>query len=280
MAKIRTQADRRKHAVFTDQFGRKWETEIEKDTMHPCTAVTPKGWREADGCVTPDIYKTYPKIDDPFAMVINLEDWIQHLEERQRDYEQTAANTAMYMSPDDNGARLFRSAEDGTIFIARALRNIIGPIPAPPDLVRAMRAGNKWALGLINPETRKPYPRPKWADKFFPVVAAPKDEFPDEYEDDEDAGGFEDAVPEEAARFPDEEGDRPEEDEPANDEPPNEPGDLDADDPFSHLANVATKVQKAPVKTAPPKPAPKAAKKAAPKPKPIPKPATSTPSKE
>jgi hypothetical protein len=285
MGKIRTQADRRKHAVFVDQFGRKWETQIEKDTMHPCTVVTPKGWREPEGCVTPEVYKSYPHVDDPFAMVIKVDEWIQALEEAQQAYEQTAANTAMFMSPDDNGSRLFRAAEDGTIFIARALRGIIGNAPAPADLVKAMKAGNKWALGLINPDTGRPYPRPKWADKFFPVVAAPKNEFPDEYEDEEDSD-FEDAGDAEPEEFPDEPEDRPT-DEAV--EPEQEP-DLDGDYGFSHLSNVtqaAPAPKAAPKKTPIPsmkpvpkpaakKPAPKpVAKKAAPKPapKPIPKPA-------
>lgn len=285
MAKIRTQADRRKHAVFTDQFGRKWETQIEKDTMHPCTAVTPKGWRETPGCVVPDVYKTYPKPDDPFAMVILLNDWIQALEEANSAYESSAANTAMYMSPDDNGARLFRQAEDGSVYIARALLNIVGPRPASPELVKAMRAGNKWALGLTNPLAGRPYPRPKWAEKFFPVVAAPKEEYPDEYEDDDEGEGFEDALADDRAQFPDEEEDRPEgeiqdEAEGEGRSPESWPAalqELEEEDAFSHLANVAT--TRAPAKAAAPKPTPKAAPKPVAKKKPIPKPAAKVPPK-
>lgn len=237
MAKIRTQADRRKHAVFTDQHGRKWFAVIEKDTMHPCSAITPHGgWHEAEGCTVPDVYKTFPDEQDPFRMVIDYATWIADWAEARKDYDGRAATTAAFMSPDDGGTRLITFNDDEEVVaMAPALRKYVGETPKPVELVRAMRAGNKWALGLLNPATGKPYPRPAWAEKFAPkkerTLANEREQFPD-VEDEAIDDDFEDAASDEEleqiardkVEFPDEPEDRLE-----------DGGDLDDDDAFSHL---------------------------------------------
>lgn len=237
MPKVRTQADRRKHAAFTDQHGRKWFAVIEKDTMHPAGAITPKGWLEPEGCIVPDCYKTFPDLQDPFMIVIAYDEWITALEVAEEDYHSRAATSAAFMHPDDSGASLFRMSDNGDVYIAPALKRMVGKPPAPVDLVRAMRSGNKWALGLLNPATGNPYPRPSWAEKFVPVVAVEKDQFPDadEFPDDE---GFEDAGQSEAAEFPDEEAGRlsDEEESGQSDEEIDE-----SNDPLGHLSRILSK---------------------------------------
>jgi hypothetical protein len=198
--KIRTQADRRQHATLMDKEGRKWQAVIEKDTMHPCGVISPKGWRETTGCVVPDQYKTIPDLSDPFALVIDYDKWIEDLEAAHRDYEDRMQTTAMAMDPENQGGNLYRQGIDGSVYRSPSLVRIVGKPPAPIELVRAMRAGNKWSLGLINPATRRPWPRPSWAEKFFPAEVTLEDVYPDEFPDDDAEG---DGDFESASEFPD-----------------------------------------------------------------------------
>ena len=54
------------------------------------------------------------------------------------------------------------------LYLGWALLQMAGIAPQHIDIVRAMKAGNKWALGIAKPDGT-PYPMPPWAD---PLVAS------------------------------------------------------------------------------------------------------------
>src|SRR2546421_174484 len=104
MAKVRTQADRRQYSTMTDRHGRKFWTVVEKDTMHPCTTVSPKGWQPpklfGKTPFLPPDNLMQPAPDDPFALVIDYDTWIADVEREHVAYEERlgAAATMMFGS--------------------------------------------------------------------------------------------------------------------------------------------------------------------------------------
>lgn len=166
MAKVRTQPDRRQDAIFTDQHGRRFKTVVERDTMHPCAALTPYGWKAP--LVTPDKYFQIDK-DEPFRLKIDYDSWIADLEEAAREYDTRLGSNAVMLFGTGAASALQRRDTE--------LLRYTGPAPFPVDPVKAARQGNNWVLGI------KTGPMPEWAKPFFEKPKVEERVFEDVYED-------------------------------------------------------------------------------------------------
>lgn len=156
--RVKSQADRRRTMIYRDQHGRKWSTEIDTDTMHPCVAMTPAGWRAPMPMLVPaQKYLTFTP-GDFGAVTIDYDQWLIDATDANREYRDHLLETAKHH---------FNAGAAAAIEGRNArLLQLAGPGPAAVDFVRAMRAGNKWALGLLKPDGSR-YPMPPWAE---PIV--------------------------------------------------------------------------------------------------------------
>jgi len=190
--KVKGQEDWRRPATLRDQHDRPWATQINKETMHPCIAMTPAGWRSPLAALTPaQKYLTVPQHE--FGKVfVDYDQWIIDWSDAAREYQ----NHLLQVARKEFGAAAMQRIEERD----PKLRLLAGPGPAAVDFVRAMKAGNKWALGIPRADGT-PYPMPAWAasivDTLKPIetydgsdieLDAGIDQFPDvEDETAEDA---------------------------------------------------------------------------------------------
>lgn len=169
--KPQQQHQKRSHHVYTDQFGREWETTLDTTTKPkaaPCSSIMPHGW--SDPLDTPGKYKEWGKANahgekgtDFFRLWINVEQWEQDLLLGHADWKARLVTTAAGMSPKDGGAALLGEGEND---VSPYLLEIVGERPQPVEFVQALIAGNKWARGLDSVV-------PNWAKKLMPIVVLP-----------------------------------------------------------------------------------------------------------
>jgi hypothetical protein len=152
--KVKGQQDYRRPAEFRDQHGRGWATQIDTQTMAPCVALSPYGWSAPlPALVPPQKYLT--TVDGRFGMLtIDYDQWIIDLADASREYREYLLQTAQKHF----GAAAMRAIEERD----PKLKSLAGPPPGALEYVRAMKAGNKWALGLLRPDGQA-YPMPPWA---------------------------------------------------------------------------------------------------------------------
>lgn len=196
MAKIRTQADRRNSVVITDQHGRKFAVWVEKDTMHPCSALVPRGWNPPmlagqTPFLPPEEYVSFPA-DEPFAMRIDYDRWIAFVEQMHKMYDEKISSSAVLLF----GSGAAQAIESKNVELMR----YVGPPPTSVQPIKAARAGNKFVLGLTDK-------MPEWAIPFFSAPVVAEEVFPDVFEDEEEDEvapdptaadeGFEDATEDE-----------------------------------------------------------------------------------
>lgn len=186
--KVKSQADRRRPAILRDQHGRRWTTQIDTETMDPCIPMTPTGWSAPLPTLVPaqKYLRTSPA---EFGVVmIDYDQWLIDLAESSREYR----DHLLQVAQKHFGAAAVRAIEERD----DKLRQLAGPGPAAVEYVRAMKAGNKWALGLLRKDGER-YPCPPWAEPMLDTLRVQEtydgsnvdlsvgaDEFPDVEDDD------------------------------------------------------------------------------------------------
>jgi hypothetical protein len=131
--KRKSQQDYRRAAVLRDQHGRKWGTQVESETMEPCVAMTPFGWSAPMAALVPPQKYLGTNGTEFGVIAIDYDRWIIDLSDAEREYRDHLLQTA---------------------------RQHFGP--AATTYLKAMKAGNKWALGICKPDGTR-YPMPPWA---------------------------------------------------------------------------------------------------------------------
>ena len=173
--KEKDQYERRQHGVvLRDQWDRRWDTTIDKDSGGTCAPINPKGWR--DILDTPAKFKKLVKDEDGrLSLEIMVDDWIAVHEAALVKYDQ-----ALYAD-----AMMLFGAEGPSAYEERkpALINYTGPGPGSIEPLFALKDENAWILG----RTTTPDPR---LTKYFVkrVKARPSfKDVPDEVLDLEEA---------------------------------------------------------------------------------------------
>lgn len=127
---------------WPDQHGRMWAGTINDVSGHPEGMLSPDGWRPPLARLLPD-QKYIKPAGGKFAprLVIDYDAWIADWSEANRTY----ANWALYVAKK-------QYPQGGALeALANKVPQLMAEVGAPPqhvDLVKAMRAGNRWALGL------------------------------------------------------------------------------------------------------------------------------------
>lgn len=157
-----SQASTRTYAVFTDQWDREWGADIEHRTQHPCGPLAAR--------FRAPIYppQKYIVITNTMRRLvrIDLHQWIRDLQEAALQWSQYRDRMAMSMF----GAKAHEAISDAEGNMHPALINVIGRRPMPIEVVQAMIHGNKWALGLKNPDGSSPTKPAKAPRDYFPDV--------------------------------------------------------------------------------------------------------------
>jgi len=193
-------------AVLQDQHGRHWSTQLDQATLHPATPITPDGWDAPFAMLYPPTkYLTFPKA--AFGrLTIDYDRWLIDAADAEKEYR----NWLLQVARTQFGAAALQKIQENDA----DLRRLAGPPPASMEFIKAMKAGNKWALGLLRPDGAR-YPMPPWAasivDTLMPIeswdgtgieTAVDASAYPDV--EDEDALGYTAAMRlAEAARYAD-----------------------------------------------------------------------------
>ena len=152
--KERMWADKVRTGIFRDQHGRPYSTQVDKETGDPAAPLTPTNWRAPFPALYPaPKYQTFPR-DSMGMMVIDYDRWLIDVSDAWKEYSQEL----QFWARKEYGGAAMRALEEGN----PRLRELAGPPPASVEFVRAMRAGNKWALGILKPDGSR-YPMPPWA---------------------------------------------------------------------------------------------------------------------
>lgn len=160
--KTRSFADRVRGATFRDQHGRKWSTQIDKDTGVPTVPLTPTDWRAPfPALFAPAHVMTFPT-GELGLMVIDYDRWITSNVDAWRAYQ----DERLFWARKEYGAAAMQVLEDGG---SPKLRELAGPPPASTEFLKAMKAGNKWALG-IRRDDGTAYPVPAWAQPYLETL--------------------------------------------------------------------------------------------------------------
>ncbi len=153
------------YMLVTDQHGRSWEGEFDLRTL---TWIGPLHLREASPPVDIPLKYVEPvkgKNGRNVAgrVVVREERWLKDTLERLVEWKGDMVKRAKAMYPSNYGEMLKQPTRD--------LLSEVGPGPIDPEFIRAMIAGNKWALGLTDR-------RPSWVtDDMLEGAAALKRAF-------------------------------------------------------------------------------------------------------
>lgn len=141
-------------ARLQDQHGRWWSTQLDQATLHPATPLTPDGWAAPFAMLYPPAkYLTVPK--GAFGQLrVDYERWLIDAADADKEYRQWLLQVARTQF----GAAALQKIQEGDA----DLRRLAGPPPASIEFIKAMKAGNKWALGIPRFDGSA-YPMPPWA---------------------------------------------------------------------------------------------------------------------
>jgi hypothetical protein len=154
--KEREQVDTMVTGVWRDQHGRQWAGMTDKESQAPIS-LRPFGWTPPLPAMTPPAkYHTYHVASRSFT--IEYKGWLDEYAEAQREYQTWEMQVARHHF----GAAALEKIKAGDA----ELRRLAGEPPQDVQFIKAMAAGNKWALGLTRPDGTA-YPRPSWADDAF-----------------------------------------------------------------------------------------------------------------
>lgn len=166
------QAETRTSAVYQDQHGRKWDVTLDTRTRprpSPVCEPSPLDWKyRVPKYLRPDV--SWMKFNDQSRTIfIDYELALSKLGERHKYFNRERQRIAGEMYGDaaheycdqvevdeTTGKRSVKRGKWNT-----TLRRRCGPIPAPLEFIRAMRAGNTWALGFSTVV-------PEWAVPLIP----------------------------------------------------------------------------------------------------------------
>jgi hypothetical protein len=169
---------------FRDQHGRRYHSEIELKTGHPCGPLVPQ-YRAP--LVVPQQYLTLSNDpENPTLLTVNYVKWEADARGARRDWEQEGRARAL---------KMYGDAYDPRKPFGQDVLDIIGPAPSAVEPIIAARQGNSWVLGLTDridlrlakyfePEQLDPQFRPEEPD--FTDRAEQIDDL-DVLDDDEDA---------------------------------------------------------------------------------------------
>lgn len=136
----KSNADKRRSITLTDQHGRPWHGEEDKDTGAVCGRYEPKGWSAPfylpQGGESP--YYVRPE-GRPYDLVLDYDACIAHRKVALAEWKQAVLR---------EGIRLHGQAFDGTPTLA--VLDVVGPQPQPIEPLIAMKQGNRFALGLTD----------------------------------------------------------------------------------------------------------------------------------
>ena len=183
---LKGQPDHRRNQRFTDQHGRTWNSSIELKTGHPTgvmeptwtkglTQLAPSGARVRYAVpaflIPPTSYVVPGK--EHGQLVVDYPHWIGDLKEAWKEWRNRVRTLEVKFHGDKANPE---SPSAQTLDLA-------GQPPMRVELLLAMQAGNRWALGL-SPKM------PSWAKPLVPTDDAVTMDFPDaeeeEYLDAED----------------------------------------------------------------------------------------------
>lgn len=141
-------------AIYRDQHGREYGTKQDKETGDPAAPLTPTTWRAPFPTLYPPAkYLTFPQ-DRPGSVVIDYDRWIIDTNDAETEYR----NWVLQVARQQFGAAALQRIQENDA----DLRRLAGPPPASVEVIKAMKAGNKWALGISRPDGSR-YPMPPWA---------------------------------------------------------------------------------------------------------------------
>lgn len=151
-----------------DQWGRKWELVLHTKTL---TWVAPPILSDATPPFDNDVKYLEPAADeygdvDISRIVYNVDRQITDLQAAHRAHQLRLAEVARKMYPNDYGDVMKNPP--------LALTDEVGSAPLPLELFQAMRAGNRWALGIRDANGLMPQ-RPTWVtDAMLDAMARRK----------------------------------------------------------------------------------------------------------
>lgn len=152
--KERMWADKVRTAFYYDQHGREYSTQMDILTGDPAAPLTPTTWKAPFPTLYPPAkYQTFPR-NRPGYVHIDYDRWIIDGHDAETEYRTWVLQVARQQF---GAAALQRIKENDA-----DLRKLAGPPPASVEVIKAMKAGNKWALGLLRPDGTR-YPMPPWA---------------------------------------------------------------------------------------------------------------------
>jgi hypothetical protein len=141
---------------MTDQHGRPWHAEIEKDSGYPTGPVRPRFRVPQKALLPPQKYLVF-NAENPARLTVNYDLWIKDLETANREWEENRILMGVSMH--------------GTAFDANGktpieLLVLLGPKPMSAAPVLAMKQGNKWALGEVPPADIHGQALAQWTDGY------------------------------------------------------------------------------------------------------------------
>lgn len=183
---IKSQADQRRPAKYTDQHGRKYTTAIEIRSGHPCEPLTPTFHAPIR---LPPQYITFDP-DTPGVLKIEYENCVRDFVEADKEWVRRCHET---------GVELYKDQFDPAAPFNVAILNKVGARPHLPGLVTPLRSlplpgaaalpaqacqlGNLWALGLKGPNGETPT-MPELLREFFVQAEKVMPVFENTFEDD------------------------------------------------------------------------------------------------
>lgn len=159
--KERSWADKVRTAMYYDQHGREYSTQMDILTGDPAAPLTPTTWKAPfPSLYPPPKYQTFPR-NRPGYVVIDYDRWIIDGAEAETEYR----TWVLQVAKQQFGAAALQKIQENDA----DLRRLAGPPPASVEVIRAMKAGNKWALGLPRPDGSR-YPMPPWAQPLWETL--------------------------------------------------------------------------------------------------------------
>jgi hypothetical protein len=137
MAKEKDQLSRRRNIILNDQFGRKWQSTIDVDSMGTCAPINPYNFKAP--LDTPQKYVRHAGETDIGKVYIDVDRWLEDTKEAHNAWEATLHAWAQQVAPNAALQLISEPTPD--------LLRLVGPQPVPVELVLAVKQKNGFVLG-------------------------------------------------------------------------------------------------------------------------------------